>query len=170
MQPTKKDDVEFKVEVNGGLEDDEFKAVSGDETMLKVDVGTAKPGSGDGGVNKQVVETGATGVTLKFTYTAEGQISSPSEFHVTVPSTWSPPSSKATGTDNKGTYEIEHRRDGAKVRGRVVEELDPVDDEAMAARVRTSTIHVRAGDDIVFIYQNADAPTEDETSTFDILF
>ena len=167
VQPTQKDAVAFKVEVDGGLEADEFKAVEGDETMLTVDVGSAKQGSGMGEVDKRVVETGATGVTLRFTYTAEGQIPSPSEFQVIVDPDWSPPTDKVTGPSNKGTYQIEHRRDGARVR-RIVEELDPIDGERMAARVQAA--HVRVGDEVIFIYQNADAPTEDETSTFQILF
>ena len=139
--------------------------------MLTVDVGEAKAGSGMAEIADadKVVEPGATEETLTFTYTAVGEISYPREFRVRVPKGWTKPSNTTTAPDNMGTYTVEHLSNGIDQGNRIVEEIDPVDTD-MVARVRAGVLHVHAGDQIVFTYQNATAPAEDETSVFGVFF
>ena len=77
VQPTARTDVKFAVAVHGGLAADFYADVSGEETKLTVDVSQARAGSGRGTVSPRIVEVGATGVNLTFTYTAVGIIDAP---------------------------------------------------------------------------------------------
>ena len=164
----------FAVATDGGLEGDVFTGVSGptpESVMLTLDVNEAKKGSGEAEIadSDKVVEPGAT-VTLTFTYTAVGEISYPREFRVRVPrGEWSPPTDETTSPDNMGTYSVEHISNGSPAGNRIVEKINPVGRD-MVARVRSGILHVVAGDQIVFTYENATAPAEDEVSTFKVLF
>ena len=169
VQPTKADGVKFAVKSHGGLISDTFKDVSGEGTILTVDVGEARNGSGMGVVEPKIVQAGATGVKLIFTYTAVGQIDPPREFRVRVPISWGEPSNAITSADNKGTYAIEHRSETGSLITASVEEIDPIG-QYMAARVKIGGLEVEAGDQISFTYENADAPTTPEVSDFQILF
>ena len=174
VQPRAKPGVKFKVETHGGLEADSFDEVSGptpDAVMLTVDVGEAKAGSGMAEIADadKVVEPSATGETLTFTYTAVGEISYPREFRVRVPKGWTKPSNATTAPDNMGTYTVEHFSNSINQGNRIVEEIDPVDMD-MVARVRAGVLHVHAGDQIVFTYQNATTPAEAGPSIFGVLF
>ncbi len=168
VQPTVETDVTFVVAVHSGLAGDSFAEVSGDDTMLTVDVQEARRGSGSGVVTPTTVKAGATGVNLTFTYTAVGEISGPREFRVQVPSSWTPPSNAVTAPENKGTYRVVHRHGGVETRTSV-EKLAPVGRD-MVARVRLGGLEVEAGDQIIFTYENADAPAASEVSAFRIVF
>ena len=125
VQPTIGTGIAFSVKVSGGAEGDAPTAVSGEETMLTVDVGQARAGSGMGAVSLRIVEAGATGVNIQFTYTVAGWTDAPREFRVQVPRGWTAPSSAVSSADNKGTYIVKHRSDGA-VTLTSVEKLDPI--------------------------------------------
>ena len=168
------DDAKFAVATHGGLEDDAFEDVAGptdDDVMLTLPVGYAAVGSGMAEIadSDRVVAPGATGVTLTFTYTAAGEIQYPSEFRVRVPESWSAPTDMITAPDNIGTYTVTHKRGGQDRRSVIVGELDPVDRD-MVARVNSTTLNVKAGDQIIFEYQNATAPATAEVSNFRVLF
>ena len=174
----KKADVEFKVETNLASTDadykaDGFAAVDSEDTDVKLDVGYARKGSGMGSVSQRVIDTSATGVNLTFTYTAAGEIAYPKEFRVRVPGTsWSAPVN-TTATADKGSFSVQHIdvEDGDTKR-RTVEKLSVVGRD-MVARVKSGILadfNVMAGDDIRFTYMNADAPTADEVSDFQIIF
>ena len=168
VQPRVETDVTFVVEVHSGVPGDSFAEVSGTDTMLTVDVKEAKRGSGSGVVTPTAVKAGATGVNLTFTYTAVGEISAPREFRVQVPRSWTPPSDAATSPDNKGTYTVVHRHSGIETTTSI-EKLAPIGRD-MVARVRLGGLEVEAGDQIIFTYENADAPATSEVSTFRMLF
>ena len=168
VQPTVETGVNFYVAVHSGISGDSFVDVSGSDTTLTVDVREARRGSGSGTVTPTSVNPGDTGVNLTFTYTAAGEISAPREFRVQVPPSWTPPSGAATSSDNKGTYTVTHRYAGVETVASV-EKLAPVGRD-MVARVRLGGLNVEAGDQIIFTYENADAPTTAELSTFRMLF
>ena len=168
VQPTTGTGVAFSVKVSGGAEGDMPAAVSGEETMLTVDVRQARAGSGMGAVSPKVVEAGATGVNIQFTYTAAGWTDAPREFRVQVPRGWTAPSNAGSSADNKGTYTVVHRSSGAATLTSV-EKLDPIGRD-MTARVRLGGLEVEADDQIIFTYENADAPATPEVSNFVILF
>ena len=168
VQPTVETDVTFAVAVHSGRPGDSFADVSGADTTLTVDVKQAKRGSGAGTVTPTAVKAGVTGVSLTFTYTAVGEIAAPREFRVQVPSGWTAPSDVAPSPDNKGTYTVVHRHGGVETTTSI-EKLAPVGRD-MVARVRLGGLEVEAGDQIIFTYENADAPTASEVSAFKILF
>ncbi len=168
VQPTAATGVTFAVAVHGGETTDSFVDVSGEATMLTVDVGESRPGSGSGTVTPRIVQAGATGVDLTFTYTAVGIIDAPREFRVQVPAPWTAPNNAATSEEDKGTYTVVHRHRGASTTVSV-EKLDPVGRD-MVARVKLGGLEVEAGDEIIFTYENADAPTAREVTPFKILF
>ncbi len=168
VQPAAGTGVKFAVAVHGGDAADSFVDVSGDATMLTVDIGEARPGSGSGTVTPRIVQAGATGVDLTFTYTAVGIIDAPREFRVQVPAPWTAPNNAATSEEDKGTYTVVHRHKGAATTVSV-EKLDPVGRD-MVARVKLGGLEVEAGDEIIFTYENADAPTAREVTPFKILF
>ncbi len=168
VQPAAGTGVAFAVAVHGGDAADSYANVSGEATMLTVDVGEARPGSGSGTVTPKIVQAGATGVDLTFTYTAVGIIDAPREFRVQVPAPWTTPNSAAASEEDKGTYTVVHRHQGASTTVSV-EKLDPVGRD-MVARVKLGGLEVEAGDEIVFTYENADAPTAREVTPFKILF
>ncbi len=168
VQPNVGTGVAFAVGVHGGDAADSFANVSGDETMLTVDVGEARQGAGSGEVAPRIVDAGATGVNLTFTYTAVGIISAPREFRVQVPAGWTAPSSAAMDPENKGTYTVVHRHMGVATTVSV-EKLAPVARD-MVARVKLGGLEVEAGDEISFNYHNADAPANREVSNFVMLF
>ncbi len=167
-KPTADTGVAFAVGVHGGDAADEFDPVSGDETMLTVDVDEARQGAGSGEVAPRIVDAGATGVNLTFTYTAVGIINAPREFRVQVPAGWTAPSSAAMDPENKGTYTVVHRHMGVATTVSV-EKLAPVGRD-MVARVKLGGLEVEAGDEISFTYHNADAPANREVSNFVMLF
>ena len=169
VQPEKKDGVAFAVKSHGGLATDSLAAVSGMDTVVTVDVQEARAGSGMGTVSPKIVTPGDTGVDLTFTYTAIGQIDPPREFRVRIPTSWGAPSPEGTFVDNTNTYTVEHRDSSGGVISAIVEELPPIGQE-MVARVRIGGLNVEAGDQIVFIYENVDAPAASEVSAFQLSF
>ncbi len=168
VQPNVGTGVAFAVGVHGGDAADDFDDVSGDETMLTVDVDEARRGAGSGEVAPRIVDAGATGVNLTFTYTAVGLVNAPREFRVQVPPGWTAPSSAPMDPENKGTYTVAHRHMGVTTTVSV-EKLTPVGRD-MVARVKLGGLEVEAGDEIIFTYQNADAPANREVSEFVMLF
>ena len=168
VQPTVETGINFYVAVHSGISGDSFVDVSGSDTTLTVDVREARRGSGSGTVTPTRVNPGDTGVNLTFTYTAVGEISAPREFRVQVPPSWTAPSGAATSPNNKGTYTVTHRYAGVETTASV-EKLAPVRRD-MVARVRLGGLNVEAGDQIIFTYENADAPATAEVSTFRMLF
>lgn len=158
----------FAVAVNGGQAGDAFAAVSGDDTMLTVDVGQARRGSGSGSVSPIIVDAGATGMNLQFTYTAVGRIDAPREFRVQVPASWTAPSNAVSSTTNKGTYTITHRHMGVETQTSI-EKLAPIGRD-LVARVKAGGLEVEAGDEIIFTFENVDAPATPEVSEFKLIF
>ena len=133
-----------------------------------VTVGEAAAGSGMGMVSADSIKAGDIGVNITFTYTAVGDVTSRREFRITVPEPWSAPIKDAAAADKKGTYTVTHERDGSTYTN-TVERIDPIGRQ-MVARVKLGTLNVMAGDEIIFEYQNADAPTEAGSSTFRMEF
>ena len=168
VQSTTGTDIKFAVAVNGGEVGDTFGDVSGDDTMLTVDVGQARAGSGMGMVSPRIVQAGATGVNIQFTYTAVGWIDAPREFRMQVPAGWTAPSNAGSSIDNKGTYTVVHRSGGAETMTSI-EKLDPIGRD-LVARVRQGGLEVEGDDEIIFTYQNADAPAMPEISNFVLIF
>ena len=172
VQPMNANGVKFAVAVHGGEAADDYKDIADtadDATMLTVDVGQARAGSGMGMVSPMIVEAGATGVNIQFTYTAVGITDAPREFRVQVPAGWTAPTDASPGTlENKGAYSVEHRHGGA-VTQTSIEKLDPIGRD-MVARVKQGGLEVEAGDEIVFTYENADAPATPEISNFILIF
>ena len=112
------------------------------------------------------------GQEIAFTYTAAGDIEAPREFRVTVPSTWSPPSSADSSPENMGTYTVVHTGvDGYEVTGSL-EKLDTILEgtNQMGARVGFGKADILADEMITFTYQNAAAPATAETSNFQMWF
>ena len=138
---------------------------------MTLPVGEAKTGSGSAEIadSDKVVAPGAPGETITFTYTAAGEISYPREFRVRVPAGWSAPTANPTSPENAGTYSVGHIRDDVDMGNRFVEEIAPVDRD-MVARVKAGILHVLAGDQIVFTYENATAPATAEVSPFRVFF
>ncbi len=169
VQPMKAEGVKFAVASHGGLATDMFADVSGMDTVLTVDVQEARPGAGMAMVEPMIVQAGATGVNLTFTYTAVGQIDPPREFRVRVPMSWGTPTNEGTFVDNKNTYSVVHRDSSGGIQTAIVEELPPIGQE-MVARVRIAGLNVEAGDQIQFIYENLDAPATTEISAFQLSF
>ena len=165
---TEPGEVTFAVAVHGGLDSDSYVDVSGEDTMLTVDVGQARAGSGTGTVSPKIVEAGATGVNIQFTYTAVGWTDHLREFRVQVPRSWTAPSNAVSSAANKGTYTVVHRSSGA-VTMTSVERLDPIGRD-LVARVKLGGLEVIAGDQIIFTYENADTPTTPEVSNFVMIF
>ncbi len=168
VQPRTASAVKFGVEVHSGFSGDSFEEVTGEGTMLTVEVREARPGSGSGRVTPTSVALGATGVNLTFTYTAVGEISGPREFRVQVPSGWPPPSAAATSPNNRGTYTVVHRHRSVETTTSV-EKLNPAGRD-MIARVRLGGLEVEAEDQIIFTYQNVAAPATSENSIFRMFF
>ena len=158
----------FAVKFHGGLAADSYGAVSGVDAdgvnQLQVEVGEASPGSGEGMVSPKIVQAGATGVDITFTYTAAGTMSSPREVWVSVPASWTTPTNLDSDPANKGTYTVEHYYRQTLTTASV-EKIDPTS-RKMRARMRIAGLEVEAGDQIVFTYQNADAPKNAEVSAF----
>ena len=169
VQPTRAEGVAFGVKSHGSLDSDSLAAVGGAETMLTVDVQEARSGSGMGMVDKKIVQAGETGVDLTFTYTAVGQIDPPRGFHVEVPRSWGTPTNAPSADDTKNTYTVEHRDSSGGLIGVSVEKLSPIG-RKIRARVRIGGLEVEAGDQIIFTYENADAPTTAEVSPFRLSF
>ena len=168
VQPAAGTDVKFAVAVNGGEAGDTYTDVSGEDTMLTVDVEQARAGSGMGMVSPMIVQAGETGVNIQFTYTAAGITDAPREFRVQVPTSWTAPSGEGSSLEAKGTYSVEHRHGGAVVLTSI-EKLDPIGRD-MVARVKQGGLEVEAGDEIIFTYENADAPATPEVSNFILIF
>ena len=165
---TEPGDAAFAVAVNGGDTGDTLGAVSGEDTMLSTTVGHARAGSGMGMVSPMIVQAGATGVNIQFTYTAVGWTDFLREFRVQVPAGWSAPTNMASAPENMGTYTVEHRSGGA-VMQTSIEKLDPIGRD-MVARVKRGGLEVIAGDQIIFTYENATAPAAPEISNFVLIF
>ena len=154
----------FVVAVHGGLSTDSYADVSGDKTMLSVDVVEARAGSGTGTVSRKVVQAGEMIDELKFTYTAVGTMSSPREVWVYVPPNWPAPTNAESSPDNMGTYTVDHIYDGVPV-GDSAEEINPYS-RRMRARIRLGGFEIEAGNQIEFTFQNVTAPENPEISPF----
>ena len=170
VQPTRADDIQFKVAVDGGegpgsADETSVFADIADLTGLTVDIREARAGSGMASVDPTAVDADGEEVTLTFTYTATGDIFPPASFSVTVPSVgWDLPTSSSRASAG-GRYEVKHMR-GTDDIGQVVE-LNP-DGRKMKARV-TSGGRVQKADTIMFIY-HSDPPTSAAISTFKVYY
>ena len=177
VQPTVGDDAAFVVKVNGGAgPGEDAESVSADpEGALTVSVGEAAPGSGSGMVEgAPAVTVNSPENTLIFIYTADGQINSrKNDFRVKVPTGWSEPTAETTDTA-RGSYTVTQKRlDGEVLQGltaaeATVEKFGPFGME-LAARLKLGE-SVLAGDQIIFRYENADAPTAIGPSIFEMYF
>ena len=164
----------FGVAVDGGSGPGEGTAgVTPDPAdATTVAVGDASPGSGSGMVAvAQAVTIGSNGNTLTFTYTPSGAITDRAlDIRVQVPSGWSPPTDRVDA-DARGSFTVTHRKLDANktlklqtVAAAAVEKIGPFDRQ-MAARLKHGS-SLAAGDQVVFTYENADAPATVGASTF----
>ena len=94
VQPTQSPGVQFKVAVFGGeqpFDDTDGTEDISDLTDLLVEVKQARPGSGMASVSPTAVDADGDEVALTFTYTAIGDILSPKEIMIEVPTSWDDP-------------------------------------------------------------------------------
>ena len=161
--------VQVPVKVLSGVTPDPADATT-------ISVGDASPGSGTRGIElAQAVTIGSPGNTLTFTYTATGAITDRRlDIRVKVPSGWSEPTESIDATA-RGSFTVTHKKLGADgtlgaetAANAAVEKLGPFDRE-MAARLKQWET-LAAGDQVVFTYQNADAPSTFGPSTFVMTF
>ena len=179
VQPTA-GDAKFAVAVDGGSGPGEGPAdVTPDPAdATTIEVGDAAPGSGKGMIQRplaKAVTIGSAENTLTFIYTATGAITDRTlDIRVKVPAGWSPPTDREDA-DARGSFTVDHKKldaDGDLVEqtaaNAAVEKLGPFDRE-MAARL-TSSGSLAAGDQVIFTYQNADAPSDVGPSTFTMFY
>ena len=135
-------------------------------------VGDASPGSGSGSVAvAQAVTIGSNANTLTFTYTPSGAITDRElDIRVQVPTGWSAPTDRVDA-EARGSFTVTHRKLDANktlklqtVAAAAVEKIGPFDRQ-MAARLKHGQL-LAAGDQVVFTYENADAPATVGASTF----
>ena len=163
----------FNVAVDGGSGPGEGPmAVTPDPSdATTIAVGDASPGSGSGEVVlQQAIVAGEGGHTLTFIYTVAGEITDRSlDFRVEVPTGWTEPSD-STDADARGSFTVKHKKLVDEVlkeqtaANAAVEKLGPFDRQ-MAARLKSGET-LAAGDQVVFRYENADAPSTFGPSTF----
>ena len=163
VQPAAQDDVAFMIAVNGGEGPGEDLAAIAVQPVI--DVRAARIGTGEIAVAPLSVEAGSEDNDLVFTYTAVGDIFFPTEFTITVPQGWSS-ATAGTRTADEGRYTVAHMRGTTSIGG--VEKLRP-ENGNMMARVKRSG-RIQSGDNIVFSYFNATAPSVPETSEFQMMF
>ena len=171
-------DAPFTVAVDGGSGPGEGPAdITVDPSdALTVSVGDASAGSGMGMVEvAQAVIVDSTGNTLTFIYTPVGEITDRSlDFRVKVPTGWSEPTD-SIDTDAKGSFTVTQKQLGADKTlkeltpaAMAVEKIGPFDRQ-IAARLEFGQ-SVQAGDQIIFNYENANAPSTIGDSTFVMYF
>ena len=174
VQPTA-GDAKFAVAVDGGSGPGEGPAaVTPDPAdATTISVGDASPGSGTRGiVLAQAVTINSNGNTLTFTYTATGAITDRElDIRVDVPSGWSAPTDREDA-EARGSFTVTHRKLDANKTLKLqtpanasVEKIGPFDRQ-MAARLKSGESTLAAGDQVVFTYENADAPSTIGASTF----
>ena len=171
-------DPSFDVAVDGGSGPGEAPAgVTPDPAdATTISVGDASPGSGTRGIEiAQAVTINSNENKLTFTYTAAGAITDRRlDIRVDVPTGWSEPTADTT-TTARGSFTVTHKKLGADgtlgletAAAAAVEKLGPFDRQ-MAARIKHGST-LAAGDQVVFTYQNADAPSTFGPSTFVMTF
>ena len=164
----------FAVAVDGGSGPGEGPAgVTPDPAdALTISVGDASPGSGTGTLElAQAVTINSQGNTLTFIYAPSGAITDRElDIRVDVPSGWSAPTDR-TDADARGSFTVTHKKLDANktlklqtAAAAAVEKLGPFDRQ-MAARLKSGQ-SLAAGDQVVFNYENADAPATIGASTF----
>ena len=171
-------DATFSVAVAGGdgPGEDSVGVTADSSDALTVSVGNASPGSGFGkfGEPLPAITANTGGYTLTFIYTPAGQIDDRSlDFRVEVPTGWTEPSD-STDADARGSFTVKHKKLVDEVlkeqtaANAAVEKLGPFDRQ-MAARLKSGET-LAAGDQVVFRYENADAPSTFGPSTFVMTF
>ena len=166
----------FNVAVDGGSGPGEGPmAVTPDPSdATTIAVGDASPGSGSGRVViEKPVKINSTGNTLKFIYTPSGAIADRSlDIRVEVPTGWSEPTAR-TDDAARGSFTITHNKmmeDGTfeAHTPAAVEKIGPFERE-MAARLKPGS-SLAAGDQVVFNFENVDAPATVGASTFTMFY
>ena len=195
MMPVAKGDLSFTVAVDGGEGPGETVPPAMPAPMqvgdpVTVTVMDAAAGSG-GVVISQMnaagdivdVVAGMGGYTIKFTYTAIGEIGEGKTITVDVPDNWSPPLNEAAADEKMGTFTAMHYlkladddADGMPNMGDAVaasvttEEVAVAGQEAPVPMTMVATVAsgkmVKEGDMVVFTYSNAMAPAMPERSVF----
>ena len=171
-------DATFSVAVAGGdgPGEDSVGVTADSSDALTVSVGNASPGSGFGkfGEPLPAITANTGGYTLTFIYTPAGQIDDRSlDFRVEVPTGWTEPSD-STDAGARGSFTVKHKKLVDEVlkeqtaANAAVEKLGPFDRQ-MAARLKSGET-LAAGDQVVFRYENADAPSTFGPSTFVMTF
>ena len=164
----------FTVAVDGsaGPGEDPVNVTPDPTDATTIAVGDALPGSGSGRVViEQPVKINSTGNTLKFIYTPSGAIADRSlDIRVEVPTGWSAPTARVDA-GARGSFTVTHRKiaaDGtlslqtAAAAG--VEKIGPFERQ-MAARLKSGS-SLAPGDQVIFTYSNANAPSTIGESTF----
>ena len=172
-------DAKFAVAVDGGSgPGDAVEAVIPDPAdATTIVVGDAAPGSGSGSVEiAQAVTINSTGNTLTFIYTPSGQITDRTlDIRVQVPTGWSVPTDRVDA-EARGSFTVTHKK-FTEATGTLalqtaaaaaVEKLGPFDRQ-MAARLKSSG-SLAAGDQVVFNFENVDAPATVGASTFTMFY
>ena len=167
-------DATFTVAVDGGSGpgEDPVNVTPDPADAATISVGDASPGSGTRGLGElaQAVTINSEGNTLTFIYTATGAITDRAlDIRVNVPRGWSEPTDSID--DNaRGSFTVTHKKlDGEVLKlqtaaAAAVEKIGPFDRQ-IAARLKHGQ-SVAAGDQVVFTYENADAPSTIGASTF----
>ena len=164
----------FNVAVDGGSGPGEGPmAVTPDPAdATTIVVGGASPGSGMRSMEiAQAVTINSSGNTLTFIYTATGAITDRRlDIRVDVPAGWSPPTAETT-TTARGSFTVTHKKMAADgtlsvqtAAAASIEKIGPFDRQIGARLKHGSTL--AAGDQVVFNFENADAPTTIGASTF----
>ena len=168
----------FNVAVDGGSGPGEGPmAVTPDPSdATTIAVGDASPGSGSGEVVlQQAIVAGEGGHTLTFIYTAAGEITDRAlDIRVNVPRGWSEPTDR-TDPGARGSFTVTHKKIAADgtlslqtAAAAAVEKIGPFDRQ-MAARLKPGS-SLAAGDQVVFNFENVDAPATVGASTFTMFY
>ena len=168
----------FNVAVDGGSGPGEGPmAVTPDPSdATTIAVGDASPGSGSGEVVlQQAIVADEGGHTLTFIYTAAGAITDRAlDIRVDVPTGWSEPTDR-TDPGARGSFTVTHRKIAADgtlslqtAAAAAVEKIGPFDRQ-MAARLKPGS-SLAAGDQVVFNFENVDAPATVGASTFTMFY
>ena len=169
----------FNVAVDGGSgPGDAVAGVTPDPAdATTITVGDARPGSGSGMVEVDAAVTiNSIGNTLRFIYTPSGAITDRTlDIRVQVPMGWSAPTDRVDA-EARGSFTVTHEKYTAATdtlalqtaAAAAVEKIGPFDRQ-MAARLKHGS-SLAAGDQVVFTYENADAPATVGASTFTMFY
>ena len=185
VQPASAEGVGFKIEFRGNAGPGTgFGAVThpeGEDKAQLVNVLDVEPGSGTVEVKGPAVTTvGLTAYDITIIYTADAQISADKVIAVQIPAGWSDPIDDDQEIDddgdyNVGTYTVMHKQaDGTYFTDRYGDNTNGnVEKADVADRMLMATVTgdgVKAGETVIFTFQNATAPAAAGPSEFQVYY